>query len=166
MRLSRFFTGSEATTSSKARRKKLRNNFETTGHLVNAIHLAVYVLDPIREHYGSFTPNSWYRSAAVNRLVGGSKSSDHLVGRAADIEIKGLDNLKLAHWIKCNLEYDQLICENYVYGRPASGWVHVSFRLSGNRMQEKTFMSSGKTRWKKGLPDLVKHRLLRPRTHN
>jgi len=49
------------------------------------------VLQPVREHFGkSVTVNSGYRSPESNAAVGGSKTSDHCKGQAADIEIDGI----------------------------------------------------------------------------
>jgi zinc D-Ala-D-Ala carboxypeptidase len=47
--------------------------------------------------------------------------------------VVGVDNKKLAEWIKENLEYDQLILEFYRDGEPDSGWVHVSWNSDKNR---------------------------------
>ena len=51
----------------------------------------VVLLQCIREHFGKpVTITSGYRTAAHNRAVGGSKSSQHLLGRAADIQVQGV----------------------------------------------------------------------------
>jgi hypothetical protein len=52
----------------------------------------------------------------VNAKVGGSRTSDHTRGMAADIEIPGVANADLAGWIKENLSYTQLILEFYTPG--------------------------------------------------
>jgi zinc D-Ala-D-Ala carboxypeptidase len=103
------------------------------------------VLEPIREHFKlPVKINSAYRAPEVNKAVGGAKNSQHMLGEAADIEILGVDNLVLAHWIANNLEFDQVISEFYVPGDPTAGWVHVSFREGNNRKQTLT-VSGGKT---------------------
>jgi zinc D-Ala-D-Ala carboxypeptidase len=91
--------------------------------------LCAKVLEPIRLHFGRpVRVNSGFRSARVNGAVGSSKASQHRRGEAADIEIDGIANAVLAHWIKDNLAFDQLILEAYRPGIPNSGWVHVSYR--------------------------------------
>ena len=71
---------------------------------------------------------------------------------AADIEIEGISNPDLAHWIMDNCDYTQLILEFYTQGQPNSGWVHVSFDPSNLKMQELTAVKvAGKTTYLAGL---------------
>ena len=57
-------------------------------------------------------------------LKGSSKTSSHLKGQAMDItSMGGKSNLEMFHWIKDNLDFDQLIWE---FGSE-SKWLHVSF---------------------------------------
>jgi hypothetical protein len=111
------------------------------------------VLQPVRDHYGKGVKvNSGYRSPESNAAVGGSKTSDHCKGMAADIEIPGVANAELAQWIMDNLEYTQLILEFYTPGIPDSGWVHISFDPSNLKMQELTATKvAGKTTYLPGL---------------
>lgn len=91
--------------------------------------LCQQVLEPLRAHYGRpVRVNSAFRSPKVNRAVGGSATSQHLRGEAADVEIPGVSNLEVAQYIRDNLPFDQLILEAYRPGVPGSGWVHVSYR--------------------------------------
>ena len=111
------------------------------------------VLQPVREHYGKGVKvNSAYRSPESNAAVGGSKTSDHCKGMAADIEIPGVANADLAQWIMDNLEYTQLILEFYTPGIPDSGWVHVSYDPNNLKKQELTATKvAGKTQYLPGL---------------
>lgn len=59
----------------------------------------------------------------------------HPKGEAGDIEVNGTPNDELFHWIRQNLEFDQLIREFPKPDQPMSGWVHVSRRASGNRKE-------------------------------
>ena len=96
--------------------------------------------------------NSGFRHPDVNGAVGGSKTSDHCKGMAADIEIPGVANADLAEWISENLEFRQLILEFYTPGIPDSGWVHVSYNPEDNKKQIMTAMKeNGKTVYKSGL---------------
>jgi zinc D-Ala-D-Ala carboxypeptidase len=111
------------------------------------------VLQPVRDHYGKGVKvNSGFRSPESNAAVGGSKTSDHCKGQAADIEIPGVPNAELAQWIMDNLEYTQLILEFYTPGIPDSGWVHVSYDPDNLKKQELTAMKvAGKTQYVPGL---------------
>jgi hypothetical protein len=111
------------------------------------------VLQPIRDHYQKGVKcNSAFRSAESNAAVGGSRTSDHCLGRAADIEIPGVPNAELAQWIMDNLEYTQLILEFYTPGIPDSGWVHVSYDPDNLKKQELTATKvAGKTQYLPGL---------------
>jgi hypothetical protein len=121
--------------------------------LENLKTLCEMVLQPVREHYGkSVSVNSAYRSPESNAAVGGSKTSDHCKGMAADIEIVGVANADLAQWIMDNLEYTQLILEFYTPGIPDSGWVHVSYDPNNLKKQELTATKvAGKTTYLNGL---------------
>ena len=115
--------------------------------------LAEKVLQPVRDHFAKGVKvNSGYRSPESNAAVNGSKTSDHCLGRAADIEIPGVPNAELAQWIMDNLDYTQLILEFYTPGIPDSGWVHVSFDPANLKKQELTAMKvAGKTQYVPGL---------------
>lgn len=152
MNLTKNFTLNELTQSETALRKGLDN--APTQDVISALQtLAVNVLQPVREHYGKGVKvTSGYRSPEVNASVGGSKTSDHCKGQAADIEIPGLPNLELAQYIKDTLQFTQLILEFYTPGVPDSGWVHVSYDPSNLKCQVMTAVKKdGKTVYLPGL---------------
>ena len=152
MKLTENFSLSEMTKSETALRQGLDN---TPGdeEIDNLRKLAENVLQPIREAYGrGVKVNSGFRHPDVNAAVGGSRTSDHCKGQAADIEIPGVANADLAQWISENLEFRQLILEFYTPGVPDSGWVHVSYVEGDNKKQVMTAMKeNGKTVYKPGL---------------
>ena len=63
--------------------------------------------------------------------IGSSKNSQHAKGEAADFEVAGVSNFKLASWIESNLPYDQLILEFYTGGN--TGWIHCSYVPDGRK---------------------------------
>lgn len=141
--LTKNFSLHELTKSETALRYDMDN---TPGavEIANLTDLAGKVLQPIRDHYGKGVKvNSGFRHPEVNAKVGGSKTSDHCKGQAADIEIPGVPNAELAEWIKDNLEFRQLILEFYTVGIPDSGWVHVSFVDGDNKKQVMTATKQG-----------------------
>lgn len=152
MNLTKNFTLSELTKSETALRKGLDN--APTQDVISALQtLAVNVLQPVRDHYGvGVKVNSGYRSPEVNASVGGSKTSDHCKGFAADIEIPGVANAELAAYIRDELQFTQLILEFYTPGVPDSGWVHVSYDPANLKKQVMTATKrDGKTVYLPGL---------------
>jgi zinc D-Ala-D-Ala carboxypeptidase len=152
MNLSPNFSLHELTKSETALRLDLDNTPDEQA-TENLRLLCEKVLQPVRDHYGKGVKvNSAYRSPESNAAVGGSKTSDHCLGRAADIEIPGVANADLAQWIMDNLEYTQLILEFYTSGIPDSGWVHVSYDPNNLKKQELTATKvAGKTTYLNGL---------------
>ena len=125
MKLSKNFELHEFTKSQTAARKKI-NNSANNSQIQNLKLLCEKVLQPIRDHFDKpIIISSGYRSPTLNRAIGGSPTSQHCYGQAADFEIPGIDNYTLAKWIEANLNYDQLILEFYTGGN--SGWIHVGY---------------------------------------
>lgn len=152
MKLTANFSLNELTQSETALRKGL-DNTPNEEVIANLKLLAEKVLQPVREHYGKGVKvNSGYRSPDVNASVGGSKTSDHCKGQAADIEIPGIANADLAEYIKANLQFTQLILEFYTQGIPDSGWVHVSYDPANLKCQTLTAVKKdGKTVYLPGI---------------
>lgn len=152
MNLSANFTLKELTDSDTAKKKGL-DNTPTLQVIENLTVLAEKILQPVRDHYGkSVKVNSGYRSPEVNASVGGSKTSDHCKGQAADIEINGVANGDLAEWVSKNLKFTQVILEFYTQGIPDSGWVHVSYDPDNLKCQVLTAIKQdGKTVYLPGL---------------
>ena len=142
IRLSKNFALSEMVKSATAERLNVDNS-PSDIHLVNLTHLAIHILQPVRDEFGVITINSGYRSPALNAKVGGSKTSQHCNGQAADFESFSTPNPDLAKWIANKLEFDQLILEFYDGVNPNSGWVHCSYNLMGNRKKILTALKTG-----------------------
>ena len=152
MNLTKNFTLSEMTKSETALRYGMANDPSQT-EIDNLRTLCEQVLQPVRDYYGmGVKVNSGFRHPLVNAKVGGSTTSDHCKGFAADIEIPGIANADLAQWIADNLEFRQLILEFYTPGVPDSGWVHVSYNPADNKKQVLTATKqNGKTVYLPGL---------------
>lgn len=139
------FRAYELTQSDLASRRGISNGFDSEQHLRSAIHLARHVLQPVRDAFGAFTPNSVYRSQALERTLKNKpatwvSTSQHARGEACDIEIVGKPTLELAAWARDHLDdFDQIICECFDPRQgPNSGWVHISLKAPGqgtNRRQ-------------------------------
>ena len=135
MKLSANFQLSELVKSQTAERKGIPNN-PSPAHIDNLKALCVNVLQPIRSHFESpVMISSGYRSAELCIAIGSKPTSQHAEGKAADIEVIGVDNKVLAQWIKDNLIWNQLILEFYKEGEPSSGWVHCSYSSDLNKKE-------------------------------
>ena len=152
MNLSPNFTLEEMLKSEYALRHGIKNE-PNEEQLQNLIQLAQKVLQPVRDAFKKGVKvNSGLRVPELNRAVGGSPTSDHTRGQAADIEIPGVSNYALAKWILENLDFTQVILEFYTQGVPDSGWVHVSYDPSNLKKQALTAVKQdGKTVYLPGL---------------
>lgn len=118
MNISQHFTLEELTHSQTAARRGIDNR-PPESVLVNLRDVLCPGLEQVRALLGKpILISSGYRSPEVNRAVGGSRTSAHMTGLAADINCPGLTPAALAHIIKASdIEFDQLILE-------FDSWVH------------------------------------------
>jgi len=94
----------------------------------------VVLLQCIREHFGKpVTITSGYRTAAHNAAVGGAKSSQHLLGRAADIQVQDTDPLAVAAYAESLMPGWGGVGRYPVKPGRARGWVHVDTRTKKSR---------------------------------
>ena len=145
-KLSENFSLAEMVRSQTASRKGIRNR--PGPNQIEALELLCKnVLQPVRDHFGKpVNVSSGYRSPKLNRAIGGSGSSQHCKGEAADFTVSGVSNLEVCKWMEKTLNYDQLI---YEYGE--SGWVHCSFSATRTRNVELSAVRrSGRTKYLTG----------------
>lgn len=151
MKLSKNFSVAELSKSEAATRQGL-DNTPSMAVIDNLQQLTDNILQPIRDNFGPVVVTSGYRSPAVNKAIGGSTTSDHCKGFAADFEVLGMDNKELALWIKDNLKFTQLILEFYRKGVGDSGWIHVSYNKDNLKNEVLTAVKvGGKTVYQKGI---------------
>ena len=129
IKLSKNLSLKEVIKSNTATRRGL-DNTPTNEHLNNLKKLAVEIFQPIRDKFGvAIGISSGYRSHDLNVAIGGSKTSQHSIGEALDLDadIFGkLTNSDIFNFIKDGLDFDQLIWE---FGNDLNpDWVHVSFK--------------------------------------
>ena len=133
MKLTEHFTLSEFVRSKTADRNNI-DNTPSQEVIENLRALCRNVLEPARVVFGSpIYITSGYRCSALNNAVGGKPTSQHLRGEAADLQVKGVHNLrKLYNAIKEHGVFDQLLLES---NKAGAKWVHVSYASYGNRRQ-------------------------------
>ena len=137
---SKYFTINELTRSDTANKLKINNEPKEEATKDNIMELMNF-LDGVRDGwtkeckdkgYGdaAIIVNSGNRSEALNKAVKGSKTSEHLLGTAADIEPKNGRNKEFFEWMKTYVEdkqFSQLINEYPdKTGRPS--WVHLGIK--------------------------------------
>ena len=150
MKLSNNLSLSEVIKSNTATRKCIDNN-PTQEHLESLEDIAENIFQPIREHFKvAIGISSGYRSEALNKAIGGSKTSQHSKGEALDLDADmfgKITNKQIFEFIKENLVFDQLIWEFGNEDEP--NWVHVSFTTKRpNRMMIlKAYKSKGKNKY-------------------
>ena len=133
MELSRYFSLAEMTRSQTAERHGIANQPDAS-QVEHLRRLCQAVLDPLREAVGGpISVTSGYRGPALNARIGGSPTSQHSLGQAADLQAAGMSVLELFKTvIRRGLPFDQLI---YEARSATSKWVHVSHRAGANRGQ-------------------------------
>ena len=150
MKLSSHFTLNELCKSDSAIRHGI-DNTPPDEVIQNLQSLVDNVLQPLRDKFGPIVVTSGYRSPDLNRKIGGSTTSHHCYGYAADFEVLGMDNRELAIYIRDNMKFTQLILEFYD-GRPDSGWVHCAYNASDLKGQVLTASKvNGKTQYTNGI---------------
>ena len=131
-RISKHISYKEAVGSNYAKQKGIKNK-PNEEQVENMKLLAEEVFEPLREWVDApIKVNSMFRSKELNSAIKGSLKSSHLNGEAMDItSMGGKSNLEMFHYIKDNLEFDQLIWE---FGKEPK-WLHVSYNKDNNRQQ-------------------------------
>ena len=136
MQLSKDFWLNEFLISQTAKRLGLDNS-PTKQVIDNLKLLATEVLQPIRDKIGRpIIVTSGYRSPSVNRAVGGSRTSQHMSGQAADIICPGMPAIELCMYAEKQVVFDQLIYE-------FDSWCHISFVKGQNRKHVFTINRTG-----------------------
>ena len=157
MKLSKYFSLEEFTRSDTARKLGISND-PTPEHIQNLSDMCVNMLDPLREAWGQpLIVTSGYRGYKLNAAVGGSKTSAHCFGLAADlcpVDARDIDEFKIfaPKFLKqSGLPYDQYIDETRENEKAGgnvwkSEWCHFGYRdRKGRQRRQNLITTDGKT---------------------
>jgi hypothetical protein len=123
VQLTTNFALSELLQSPTAVRKGIANT-PTAQVITNLAELTTKLLQPLRSALGPMKVNSGYRAPLLNAAIGGSSSSAHMEGHAADLDPKDKTLKETVIWLRdSGLEFDQVIFEGT--------WVHAGWRKDG-----------------------------------
>jgi len=125
--ISEHISYKEATHSNTALRRNL-DNTPNDEQLKCMEEVAENLFEPLRKWVsGPIKVNSFFRGEPVNTAIGGSKRSQHMKGQAIDIDdtFGHKTNAEMYHYIKDNLDFDQMIWEFGTDKNP--NWLHISW---------------------------------------
>ena len=144
--MSQTFSIRELTYSDTAIRLGI-DNTPTDEILINLQNVVQFILEPISNNFNSqIVITSGYRSPALCQAIGSSVTSQHTKGESVDFEILGIANKEVSDWIVNHLDFDQCILEFWKPEEANSGWVHCSYKSSGNRKQYlRAYKGNGRT---------------------
>lgn len=149
MNLSPHFTFEELTATGQTAMQA--RNREEAKAVLPALTALAEMLEAVRGHFGRpLKVNSAFRGPSVNAAVGGSKTSQHMLGEAADFSVVSVDDAEVHRWIctASGLKFGQCILER----PPGRSWVHLSlgapWRAAAKCGQALTFNGKDYLPWK------------------
>ena len=133
MKLSEHFTLGELT---KTKYQTSDGNIPSHVVIENLKRLCTWLEELRRRYNEPIIINSGYRSPAVNKLAGGSNTSNHLTGCAVDIRTYGIEQamryavILMDYADDSNMDFDELLIEK---NRQGTIWLHFAVRPKDNR---------------------------------
>lgn len=141
-KLSEHFTLREMTRTSHRR----IDNTPSPDVVERLTQLCLFFLEPVRERFGPLWVTSGYRCKELNDAIGGSKTSAHIHGCAADlVPIRSRPTIEIVDWVvdESGLDFDQIIDEY----TSTSNWIHLGMMapfVSPKPRQQALTMRHGK----------------------
>ena len=147
--ISKHISSKEGVYSNTALRRGI-DNTPTDDHLHFMGIIAENIFEPLRQYVGgAIKINSFYRSPELNTAIGGSTTSQHCKGQAMDIDdtYGVMTNAEMYHWVKENLDFDQMIWEFGSDENP--NWVHISYVSPDKNRNRclKAYKEGGRTKY-------------------
>lgn len=132
-----YFTLAELIKSDTAAKKGIDNtpSWEVVQHL---LELVTDFLDPLRAAWGkAIRVSSGYRCDKLNKAVGGSATSVHKIGYAADLQTSGsfakFRDFVVAWARQTGTKFDQLLLERDT--KTGAQWIHVGLRNNAGQQR-------------------------------
>jgi len=149
-KISKHISYKEGVYSTTALRRNIANN-PNKEQLNNMKLIAEKIFEPLRVWVGGpIKINSFFRGADLNKAIGGSTRSQHCKGQAMDVDdtFGYKTNAEMYHYIKDNLDFDQMIWEFGNDNNP--NWVHVSYVSHRPNRKKLTiaYKENGRTKYK------------------
>ena len=125
MQLSAHFTFAELCATSQSG-LAAANAAEAQAYVASLTALCTTLLEPVRAKFGVVSIHSGFRGPTLNAAIGGSKTSQHMRGEAADFHCPAVGLDEMMRWIvtESGLAYGQVILEAHRPGPPT--WLHLS----------------------------------------
>ena len=132
-----YFTIAELCASETAKKYNIDNTPDSI--IISHLQQLINFLNPLREAWGSaIKVSSGYRCDKLNRFVGGSKTSSHLIGYGVDlIPANGkMDDFKkfIVDYMKTRM-FDQCIIEK----SGKTEWIHIGLYNNKNQQRRMIF---------------------------
>lgn len=125
MKLTPHFHLHEFLTSQTAARMG-REIIPSPDELANLTKLCTSLLEPIRVKLGRvITITSGLRPPWLNEAIGGSKTSNHMKGFAADIKVEGMTPAVFCKWVQNNYKTEGWLIDQCILEFPPNGWTHL-----------------------------------------
>jgi zinc D-Ala-D-Ala carboxypeptidase len=118
----------------------------------NLTRLCVTLLEPIRvKLQRSIVITSGYRPDWLNVAIGGSKTSNHMMGFAADIKVVGMSPLIFSRWVQHNADAEGWPIDQCILEFPPNGWTHLGIAEKPRQQYLTARSVDGRTAYVNGL---------------
>ena len=134
MRFSKNFTLEQDMAQSETADELGIDNTPNEQQIEQFMYLVLYSLQPVRDRWGMVKVTSGFRCYVLNTAIRGSKTSDHMKGKAADIRVPGADLKDVFNWCRKHLVFGQLIYEAQQHGREP--WIHIALPRTNKPNQQ------------------------------
>lgn len=118
----------------------------------NLRRLCTTLLEPIRVKLGrSIVISSGYRPDWLNATIGGSKTSAHMHGYAADVKVVGMSPATFCRWVQSNAPIEGWPVDQCILEFPPNGWTHLGIAERPRQQYLTAVSEEGRTVYLNGI---------------